>query len=57
MTEGIASNGIGDLGGKLLGSRYRLGALLGQGGMGVVYSAMQESLARPIAVRTRAARC
>jgi serine/threonine protein kinase len=36
---------------RLLGGRYRLGAVLGQGGMGVVYSATQESLARPIAIK------
>ncbi len=51
MSEGSPTQGVGDLLGRVIGGRYRLGALLGQGGMGVVYTATQESLARPVAVK------
>ena len=37
--------------GTLLGGRYRVGALLGQGGMGAVYEGMQEGLDRRVALK------
>ncbi len=40
-----------DGGDRLLGGRYRLGALLGRGGMAEVYDGFDERLSRPVAVK------
>ena len=37
--------------GRLLGGRYQVGPKLGEGGMGIVYVAVQQSLGRRIAVK------
>lgn len=37
--------------GKLLGGRYRVGALLGVGGVGAVYAGVQEDLGRQVAIK------
>ena len=40
-----------ELTGKLLGGRYRVGQMLGTGGMGAVYEGVQEDLARAVALK------
>jgi serine/threonine-protein kinase len=40
-----------EMAGRLLGGRYRVGRLLGRGGMGAVYEATQEDLRRSVAIK------
>ncbi|MBI3183873.1 MAG: serine/threonine protein kinase [Myxococcales bacterium] len=48
MCPGLAS----ELVGKVLDGRYQVEAILGQGGMGMVFEAIQTSVHRPVAVKT-----
>lgn len=45
MSEALAQPG------EVIGGRYRVGALLGEGGMGAVYEAFQTQLNRPVAIK------
>ncbi|MFC9293993.1 protein kinase [Streptomyces sp. NPDC057011] len=51
MPAGRERQNDGDLAGKVLGGRYRVTSVVGRGGMGVVARAVDELLAREVAVK------
>lgn len=52
MTDAKQQSSEGDLlVGALIGGRYRVSAVIGEGGMGVVYDGMHEELDRPVALK------
>ncbi len=48
----LSARGAAKLEGAVLAERFRVGKMLGEGGMGRVYQAQQVSVGRPVAVKT-----
>jgi len=49
--KGDTSNAPGDLGGNVLGGKYKIGRKIGSGGIGVVYAAEHVTLGHEVAVK------